>query len=69
MCHKAIMQSCTWLDHGWTMAGPWLDHGWTMAGPWLYHGWTMAIRDGRSIFCPGFNKDEMNDIIRYLCTS
>ena len=28
-----------------------------------------TIRDDRSIFCPGFNKDEMNDIIRYLCTS
>ena len=28
-----------------------------------------AIRDDRSIFCPGFSKDEMNDIIRYLSTS
>ena len=28
-----------------------------------------AIRDDRSIFCPGFSKNEMNDIIRYLCTS
>ena len=28
-----------------------------------------AICDDRSIFCPGFSKDEMNDIIRYLCTS
>ena len=28
-----------------------------------------AIRDDRSIFCSGFSKNEMNDIIRYLCTS
>ena len=28
-----------------------------------------AIRDDRSIFCPGFSNEEINDIIRYLCTS
>ena len=28
-----------------------------------------AIRDDRSIFCPDFSKNEMNDIIRYLRTS